>query len=72
MKKAEAIALLGNTHSSAARAIGITTSAVSQWPDDLPPSISDRVQAALWRMEQEAKREAEAQAHAHADETGAS
>lgn len=50
MKKSEALELLGGTPASAARAIGITPSAVSQWPDELPAAIADRVQAALWRM----------------------
>lgn len=49
MDKSEAIRLLGGSISAAARAVGITTQAVSQWPDPLPPAIADRVQAALWR-----------------------
>ena len=49
MKKAEAIQLLGGTTSAAAKAIGISTAAVSLWPDELPARIADRVQAALWR-----------------------
>lgn len=52
MKKTEALDLLGGTPAAVARAIGITPSAVSQWPDDLPPTIADRVQAALWRIAQ--------------------
>lgn len=54
MDKREAIRLLGGTATAAARAIGITPQAVSGWPDDvdLPPAIRDRVQAALWRMQQ--------------------
>ncbi len=51
MQKSEAISLLGGTVTAAAQAVGVTTSAVSQWPDELPPSIRDRVQAALWRRE---------------------
>lgn len=31
-------------------AICISASAVSQWPDELPLRMSDRVQAALWRQ----------------------
>jgi hypothetical protein len=50
MEKARAIELLGGTVTAAARAIGVTRSAVSQWPDELPPRISDRVLAALARM----------------------
>lgn len=49
MNKSEAIQLLGGSVSAAADAIGITRSAVSQWPDDLPDAIRDRVQAALAR-----------------------
>lgn len=49
MTKAEAIRLLGGTNASAAAAIGITPSAVSQWPEDLPATISDRVVAAIAR-----------------------
>lgn len=49
MHKTEAIRLLGGTNVAAAEAIGITPSAVSQWPDVLPASIEDRVVAALAR-----------------------
>ena len=49
MDKKRAIELLGGTVSSAAEAIGITTSAVSQWPDELPDRVADRVLAALAR-----------------------
>jgi len=51
MLKTEAIRLLGGTTASAAAAIGITPSAVSQWPHILPTRIADRVVAALARME---------------------
>jgi len=47
MKKREAIQLLGGSVSKAAEAIGINSQAVTQWPEDLPPRISDRVIAAL-------------------------
>ena len=61
MKKSEAIALLGGTVTSAAEAIGISSAAVSQWPDDnegeLPQRIVDRVQAALYRRMPESLRE---------------
>ncbi len=50
MKKSDAINLLGGT-ASTARAIGISAAAVSLWPDQLPPRIADRVQAALWRKQ---------------------
>ena len=49
MLKTEAIRLLGGTNASAASAIGITASAVSQWPEVLPPTIADRVVAAIAR-----------------------
>ena len=49
MTKNEAIQLLGGSIASAAEAIGIKSQAVSQWPDDLPARISDRVIAALVR-----------------------
>ena len=58
MNKADAIRLLGGTAAAAAKAIGISSAAVSLWPDVLPPRIADRVQAALWRQEQEAKQPA--------------
>jgi hypothetical protein len=49
MFKVDGIRLLGGTPSSAAREIGISVSAVSQWPDFLPPAIADRVIAAIAR-----------------------
>lgn len=50
MLKTEAIELLGGTISAAADAIGVSYQAVDKWPDVLPSRISDRVQAALWRI----------------------
>ena len=52
MKKTAAIELLGGTVADVAREVGVSPQAVSQWPEDLPPRIIDRVQAALWRMAQ--------------------
>lgn len=52
MKKAEAIAQLGGSIAAAAKAVGVSYQAVNQWPQSLPRRISDRVQAALWRMQQ--------------------
>ncbi len=52
MNKQQAIELLGGTVSAAARACGVTSSAVSQWPDELTKDHVDRVQAALWRKQQ--------------------
>jgi DNA-binding transcriptional regulator YdaS (Cro superfamily) len=51
MDKRTAIALLGGTVSAAASRLGITPSAISQWPDDgeLPESAENRVLAHLAR-----------------------
>lgn len=49
MKKSRAIELLGGTPTAVAEAIGVSHSAVSQWPEELPPRIADRVLAALAR-----------------------
>lgn len=51
MKKAEAIEALGGSIAAAAEAINVSYQAVNQWPEELPPRIADRVQAALWRMQ---------------------
>lgn len=47
MKKSRALELLGGSVGTAADAIGISSAAVTQWPDDLPDRIVDRVIAAL-------------------------
>jgi hypothetical protein len=49
MTKTEAIDLLGGTASSAAAAVGVTISAVSQWPDLLPERIEQRVIGAAFK-----------------------
>jgi len=49
MLKFDAINLLGGTVVAAADAVGITAAAISQWPDELPPRLVDRVLAALVR-----------------------
>lgn len=49
MNKKQAIQLLGGTVTAAAEAVGISRSAVSQWPEELPDPIRDRVQAAIAR-----------------------
>jgi hypothetical protein len=49
MEKAKAIELLGGTVTSAAIEIGVTPSAIAQWPEQLPSRLSDRVLAALAR-----------------------
>lgn len=55
MTKTEAINLLGGTSAALARAVGITPASVSEWPEELPPRIADRVQAALWRKTYQAQ-----------------
>jgi DNA-binding transcriptional regulator YdaS (Cro superfamily) len=52
MDKTTAIQKLGGTAKAAAAAVGVTPSAVSQWPDVLPDRIADRVLAAIYRMSQ--------------------
>jgi len=56
MTKTQAIKKLGGTPTLAAAAIGITTQAVSQWPETLTPAIEDRVIAALARRAKKAQR----------------
>ena len=53
MDKQTATHLLGGSVSAAARAIGVSYQAVDKWPEKLPQRIVDRVQAALWRQQQE-------------------
>ncbi|WP_310614111.1 hypothetical protein [Limnohabitans sp.] len=50
MKKQQAISLLGGSNKSVAKAIGISQQAVSLWPDELTSAISDRVEAAYFRL----------------------
>lgn len=50
MNKSEAIRLLGDSVTAAAKAVGVKPQAVSGWPDPLPARIADRVQAALYRI----------------------
>lgn len=49
MLKSKAIELLGGSPGAAAAAVGVSSSAVSQWPEVLPPRIADRVLAVLAR-----------------------
>lgn len=49
MNKKDALNLLGGTPTKAAKAIGCTTQAISQWSDPLTPRIRDRVEAAYNR-----------------------
>ncbi len=55
MHKSKAIELLGGNTTAAAKAIGISYQAVNQWPDDLPPRIADRVDAAVARSSLQGK-----------------
>jgi hypothetical protein len=50
MTKQEAIELLGGSVGAACKAVGISSSAVSQWPDVLSDQTTDRVIAALVRL----------------------
>lgn len=50
MNKALALDLIGGTPLLASKAIGISRSAIAQWPETLPPKLSDRVLAA-WARE---------------------
>lgn len=49
MTKSEAIAMFG-TQADLARAVGVTRSYVSQWPEELRPEIADRVLGAAVRL----------------------
>jgi len=49
MNKARALELLGGSVSTVAEAVGVSSAAVSQWPDELPARIEDRILAALAR-----------------------
>lgn len=50
MKKSEAIRMIGSTATELAAAVGVTSSAVSQWPDDLTQNQIDRVVGAAVRL----------------------
>lgn len=50
MNKALALSYIGGSHKQAAKAVGVSRSAVSQWPDPLPQGLVDRV-AAAWARE---------------------
>lgn len=51
MHKSQAIELLGGGVTGAAEAIGISSAAISQWPEELPARLQDRVIAALYRLD---------------------
>lgn len=50
MKKTLALQMLGGTVAKSAEAIGINSQAISQWPENLPPRLADRVIAACTRQ----------------------
>lgn len=49
MTKAEAIDIFGS-QVALAKAMGVTSQAVSQWPEELSLGYSDRVIGAAWRL----------------------
>lgn len=50
MNKKEAAALFGGRYAQLAEALGITSSAISQWPDELTREQEDRVIGAAVRL----------------------
>lgn len=50
MNKELALSFIGGSPQLAAKAVGVSRSAVAQWPDPLPPKLVDRVLAA-WARE---------------------
>lgn len=50
MTKTDAIAMFGNNASALARAVGLSRSRISQWPDDLTQQQEDRVLGAALRL----------------------
>lgn len=51
MKKHTAIKLLGGSVGAAAKSVMVTSQAVTQWPEDLPQNIQDRVIAGVVRRD---------------------
>ena len=49
MRKTDALRLIGGSVSEVAALVGVSASAVSQWPDELPRRLEDRVLAVLAR-----------------------
>jgi transcriptional regulator with XRE-family HTH domain len=45
MRKADVIAYFGGTQTSAAKALGLTKSALSQWPEDQPIPLKSALRA---------------------------
>ena len=50
MKKSKAVALFGNSAASLARAVGLSRSRISQWPENLTQKQSDLVIGAALRL----------------------
>lgn len=50
MTKAEAVRIFGDSNADLARALGVTRSAVQQWPDELTQEQADRVVGAAVRL----------------------
>jgi hypothetical protein len=50
MNKSDAIRIFGSTVTEMAKAIGVTRSAVSQWPEELRQEQTDRVIGAAVRL----------------------
>jgi transcriptional regulator with XRE-family HTH domain len=50
MTKAEAVALFGERNKDLAEALGVSASAISQWPPELPQEYADRVRGAALRL----------------------
>lgn len=49
MKKREAVKLFGRTQTELAAHLGVTKQCVSNWPDELPEPLSDRIVGAAFR-----------------------
>lgn len=49
MTKTEAVKMFGNSRRKLAEALGITTQAVGQWPEQLSQRVADRTLGALYR-----------------------
>jgi hypothetical protein len=50
MTKKDAAKIFGGTNKSLANAVGVSNSAVSQWPDQLPQDLIDRLIGAAIRL----------------------
>lgn len=50
MRKSDAIELFGGLQKNVADGIGVTPSAISQWPDELDQATADRILGAAVRL----------------------